>query len=182
MLGPGLLMTGPSNVDVFFRHFALLCQLDLYVNRQVHRLQKLSRAGGIICLLTHSCMSVALNIITHPQLTHELVTIARGTAHHLLQEKLFRFLQIVARFKFSARLFHELTILPAGRQLPQDQDGQRSTDLDETLWFRRHTSSIYSTGRICTPEYPRATLIGGMPTDTVILNVGYCPCNTCVFL
>ena len=58
--------------------------------------------ASIISLLTHICISKALNIVTHPKLTYEHQS-PSGIAHPTLQPQLFRFLHTLARFKFLAR-------------------------------------------------------------------------------
>ncbi len=68
------------------------------------KIPELQPTAGNISLLTHMCIPVALNIDVHPKLTYELqITILSGIAHPTLQPQLFRFLQTLARFKFSSR-------------------------------------------------------------------------------
>ena len=63
--------------------------------------------ASIISLLIHICISIALNIVTHPKLTYEH-QLPSGIAHPTLQPQLFRFLHTLARFKFLARHFTKL--------------------------------------------------------------------------
>jgi len=75
---------------------------NLVSQSPAQQLQEVCNTGtmctaGIISLLTHSCISVALNVVVHPKLTY-----AHQWQYHQ-QPQLFRFLLILARFKLPAK-------------------------------------------------------------------------------